>query len=344
MPAGAEVDGNLLINLIRDQGTLEQLSGILRARGLEHSSGNWTAMIDRLRANLKAKKLTPANLADFLAEVEEHGRQHVFLYEVGRGKSVADLFDEDDLRKRLKQARHFPELGKPEFIKSPEAATVVDVRYEMRKKTPTIVIKTVEPREETYNPQESRARGRLTVTYELRTHRAVNVVRISKTGLVELRIYSHSEAGSYEGLANAQWNRIGPIVSKDIFRPLDLGPLRDTLWDPERRKDIQNIFAPRSSDHKNAVGNRIRATATALGGTMFDDVDLAASVDRFHSENSAAQCERATVLLRQEGSDGILSRSLNTLFYGEPNEFTLTAKVTRNEYEYVLDTLLEHNK
>lgn len=339
------MDGNLLINLIRDQGTLEQVSGLLRARGLEHSSGNWTSMIEnRLRANLKAKRLTTADLAEFLAEVEEHGKQHVFLYELARGKSVADLFDAEALRKRLKRAVHFPELGSRLFVESPEVATVVDVRYDMRGNTPALVIKTIEPRDETYNRQETKAGGRLTVTYDLRTHRAVNVVRISKTGLVELRIYSHSEVGSYEGLANAQWTRIGPIVSKDTFRPLDLGPLRDTLWDPKRRKEIQAIFAPRSSDHKNAVGNRIRATATALGGTMFDDLDLAASVDRFNSENSDAQCERATVLLLQEGSDGKLSRSLNTLFYGEPNEFTITAKVTRNEYEYVLDTLLEHNK
>lgn len=103
------------------------------------------------------------------------------------------------------------------------------------------------------------------------------------------------------------------------------------------------MFALRSSDHRNAVGNRIRAAATALDTTMFDDPDLVASMDRFHSAKSDAECERATVSLRQQASDGILGRPVNLLLHGEPNEFTITGKITRREYEYVLDTILKHN-
>jgi hypothetical protein len=340
-----KIDTKLLLRLIRDQGTLEQVSAFLRARGLEHSGGNWNDMIEnRLRTSLDAGKLTLDDFVGLLAEVEEHGRQHVFLYELGRGKSVDELFDESVLRKRLRQTPRFPELGQPSFIESPEQPTVVDVRYEMRGKTACLIIKLVEPRTQPYNRRETEARGRLTVTYDLRRYRAVNVVRIWETGFVDLRVFSHREAISYEGLAQALWGHVSPLVDAGTFRPVNLGSVRDAFWDKNRRKDMQKLFALRSSDHRNAAGNRLRAAATALDSTMFDDPDLVASMDRFHSEKSDAEVERATVSLLQEASNGILSRSVNLLLHGEPNEFTITGKVTRADYEFILDTLLKHNK
>lgn len=340
-----KIDSALLLRLIRDQGTLEQASAILRAKGLEHSGSNWNDMVEhRLGASLNSGKLTQEDLVDILAEVEEHGRQHVFLYELARGQSVTDLFDEAALGRLLKRAPNFPPLGSPSFVESPEEPTIVDVRFDHRGRTPCLVVKIVEPRQQTYNRREAESRGRLTVTYDLRKYRAVNVVRIWKSGFVDLRIFSHRDAMSYDGLATALWGQIGAIARSDMFRPYDLAPLRRAFWDKERRKEIQRMFALRSSDHKNAVGNRIRAAATALDSTMFDDPDLVASMDRFNSTRSDAECERATVALRQEASGGILSRSINLLLHGESNEFTITAKITRSDYEYVLDTILKNNK
>jgi hypothetical protein len=340
-----KIDAALLLRLIRDQGTLEQASSILRARGLEYSGSNWDDMVDRrLLANLKDGKLTEQDLIAILAEVEEHGRQHVFLYELRRGQTVDDLFNEASLRRLLKRSPRFPELGQPSFVESPDNPVIVDVRYEPRGRAACLVIKVVEPREQTYNKQETESGGRRTVTYDVRRYRAVNVVRIWKSGFVDLRIFSHRDAISYEGLAAALWGQIDAVVQEDMFRIYDLAPFRGAFWDKDRREDVRQIFALRSSDHKNAAGNRVRAAATASDTTMFDDPDLIASMDSFNSVRSAAECERATVSLRHEASDGILNRNVNLLLHGETNEFTITSKVTRSEYEFVLGSILKNNK
>ncbi|MCX7321121.1 MAG: hypothetical protein NT113_17100 [Hyphomicrobiales bacterium] len=338
-------DAALLLRLIRDQGTLEQASSILRARGLEHSGSNWDDMIDRrLLASLNDGKLSEQDMIAIFAEVEEHGRQHVFLYELGRGKTIDHLFDKATLRRLLKSSQRFPNLGEPSFVESPETPVIVEVRYETHGEAAFLVIKVVEPREQHYNKQETESGGRRTITFDVRRYRAVNVVRIWKSGLVELRIFSHRDPISYQGLATALWGQIDAVVQQDMFRICDLAPFRGAFWDKDRREDVQKLFALRSSDHKNAAGNRVRAAATASDTTMFDDPDLIASMDSFHSERSAAECERATVALRHEASGGKLNRNVNLLLHGETNEFTITSKVTRSEYEFVLDSILKNNK
>ena len=336
---------DLIFELLKDQGTLEQTSAFLRSKGLAHSANNWEDMIEkRFKPSLKKGKLSTPDLFRLLAEVEEHGRQHIFIYELAKNKSVADLFDKKELNKRIKNANIFPELNKPSLVEKPGDPTVVEIRYESRGNTRCLVMKIVEERFYSYNKRQSESEGKITITYDLRPYRAINLVRIWESGTAEVRIYSHREAMNYLGIANAMWSLIAPIVDSRIFRAAHLDDLRDSFWRKSRRKDIKTQYVLRNSDHKNAAGNRIRASASAIGSTMFLDSELVASVDRFHSTKSRAQCERAAVTLKSKPSGGILSRDVNLLFHGAPNEFTITGKVTRIEYEYIFDTVVNNNK
>jgi hypothetical protein len=344
-PLTEEVNADLLFSLVKDQGTLEQASRFLRSKGLEYSSDSWEQMIEsRLKPSFREGKLTKEDLFTFLAEVEEHGRQHIFIYDLASKKAASELFEPRTLVARIKAVRGLPDLGKPSLVEKPEQPTIVEIRYDSRTDAKCLVIKIVEERFLSYNKRETKSAGRLVITYDLRAYRAVHVVRIWDTGRVEIRVYSHREAIDYQPIAESVRSMLAPLVDTRLFRPLHLDNLRDALWKADRRKEIHKQFVLRNSDHKNAAGNRLRASASAIGTTMFDDADLAASVDRFHSAKSRAQCERAGVALKSKSSGGALSRDVNVLFSGAPNEFTITAKLTRDEYEYVLDAVIHNNK
>ena len=338
------LDIDLLFALLKDQGTLEQAGMFLRSKGLEHSSGNWKDMVDtRLRPAYDEGRLSLDELRQFLGEVEEHGRQHVFLYKLGSGQEIRSLFDEKRLVQAISNSGIVGRLGQASLVNMPDKPTVTEVRYDHRGDVRCLVVKMVETRQTLSNKQESESHGRLVVSYDRRPYRAVNLVRIWSNGRAEVRIFSHRDVMAYERAAENMWTACRPIIEDVNFDPDRLDALRDGLWRKDRRGIVGRKFVLRNSDHKNAAGNRLRASASAVGATMFDDPALVASVDRFHAAKDQVQCERAAVVLRASGSEGELVRDLNLIFHGEPNEFTIAAKVTRSEYEYVLDSINSDN-
>lgn len=348
-PKGMDVDRSLdldlLFELLKDQGTLEQAGMFLRSKGLEHSSGNWKDMVDaRLRPAYEEGKLSLEDLRQFLGEVEEHGRQHVFLYRLKGDQEVAGLFDEQRLNQIIQSSRIVSNLGLASLVNMPDKPTITEVRYDDRGDARCLVVKMVETRQSLSNRQEKESRGKLVVSFDRRPYRAVNLLRICSNGFAEVRIFSHRDVMAYEHAAENMWAACRPLIGNLRFDPDRLDALRDGLWRKERRRAVGRQFALRNTDHKNAAGNRLRASASAVGATMFDDSALAASVDQFHAAKDQVQCERAAVVLRASGSEEKLVRDLNLIFHGAPNEFTIAAKVTRNEYEFVLDAILANNK
>lgn len=343
--ADRSLDLDLLFELLKDQGTLEQAGMFLRSKGLEHSSGNWKDMVDtRLRPAYDEGKLSLDELRQFLGEVEEHGRQHVFLYKLRGGQEIGSLFDEKRLGQAIRSSGIVGGLGQGSLVNMPDKPTVTEVRYDDRGDVRCLVVKLVETRQSLSNKQESESGGKLVVSYDRRPYRAVNLLRIWSDGRAEVRIFSHRDVMAYGRAAENMWAACRPITGNANFDPDRLDALRDGLWRKDRRGAVGTRFVLRNSDHKNAAGNRLRASASGVGATMFDDPVLVASVDRFHAAKDQVQCERAAVVLRASGSEGALVRDLNLIFHGEAHEYTIAAKVTRSEYEYVLDSIIANNE
>nr|WP_319514379.1 hypothetical protein [uncultured Cohaesibacter sp.] len=342
--AHSTVDVEFVLNRLRTQGTLEQASSFLRLKQLAHSASSWDEMADkRIKPNIASGKISTSDLFSLLAEVEEHGRQHIFLFQLANNKSVSCLFNAPDLAKRIASA-NLPNLGVPSIVDDPKGPTIVEIRHDTKGKIQNLIVKIVEERFYSDNRRENSVNGQMVVTYDLHPYRAVHIIRIQENGAAEIRVYSHRETMDYQKTADTLWEIAAPVVDNRIFNPVRLDNFKDGLWNKRKRAGVQKHFSLRNSDHKNAMGNRIRVSAGPVGATMLSDAELVASVDRFHAKRNWVRCERASAILKSEASSGQLSRDVNLLFHGAPNEFTITSKVTRSEYEYILEKVLEANK
>lgn len=332
------MDIETFFRLVERQGTLEQVSNFLRQAGLPFSGGSWKAMIDtRLRPAVADNKLSEDQILDLLRQTEEHGSQHVFLYTLVGKKSVDNLFSQK-LPAILKEAS-FPALGQASIVDMPASPTLVEIRAENTNPR-SIVFKIVEKRSFFDKVSDKQGNGQLVVTYNEVPYRAVNLMRIFEDGRAEIRIQSHTNVYNYGALANGVFNILSPVVEKWHWRDLELEAFKRNLFDPARRTALQSIFGLRHTQHSNLDGTRLTAAAGTPGTSMYDDPELVASVDRFLEKVNHAHCERVAITLKKSNH---FVRPVTLLIGGEVNEFAITSKVSRNEYEYILDSVLKHN-
>ncbi|TBN15914.1 hypothetical protein EYC79_05670 [Agrobacterium cavarae] len=332
------MDIETLFKLIERQGTLEQVSNFLRQLGLPYSGSSWKDMVNlRLRTAVEKGRLTDDQLLDLLRQTEEHGSQHIFLFTLIEGRSVSKLFS-DGLPAVL-SASGFPPLGHVSVVDMPDDPQIVEVREEFGEAR-TLVFKIVEQRSSFEKVSDQNDNGQKVVTYSEIPYRAVNIMRISEDGRAEIRLQSHSDAISYNGIAEATFKILSPIINRLDWKDDKLDKFKNSLLDISKRSSMSEVFGLRHTQLTNIEGTRLSAAAGLPGASMYDDTEVVASVDRFLEKENHAHCDRASVSVKKRGT---LSRSINLVVSGEPNEFAITSKVSKSEYDYILNAVLEHN-
>lgn len=333
------MDLNTMYGLIKRQGTLEQVSNFLRARNLPHSGGSWAQMVDaRLKKAVAAQLLSDFDVLDLLRQTEEHGSQHIFLYTLVPGRNVDALFDARFPQRLV--AAGLPALGTTSIVDMPDKPTVVEVRMDQVDGVKSVVFKIVDKRSSLDRVSDTSKDGQFIVTYNEIPYRAVNIMRITADGRAEIRVQSHSDAISYSGLTEAVFSILKSVVDRLDWKDEKLDKFKDALLDAKRRTVIMSKFGLRHTQHTNTDGTRLTASAGIPGASMYDDTEVVASVDRFLSKKGHAHCDRASVTMRKGGS---LSRDVGLVVSGDANEFAITSKVSRAEYEAILRAVVEHN-
>lgn len=170
-----------LLRLIRDAGTLDVMREFLKKRNIPSTAGSWDLMIsDRIEPALEAGQLTEKVLLELLRDLEEHGRQHTFVY---RPKSGIRLPDDSALRRWLGDIGSPDLVGNPRLAEKPAKPVISDVRRE----DGVLVIKVVETREFRDRLKEEVRGNQVVVTYNVEMVRAVNIVRFHANGLLVSR-------------------------------------------------------------------------------------------------------------------------------------------------------------
>lgn len=118
-----------IFRLIEGATSQDLVRDFLRARDLAVSAKNWDDLYQRrIHPALLEGTVTVDALRGLLREVEESGRQHVFLYRCPPERSRALLGDA-----RVRHAVRDMELGdimtRPLDLELPDEPTIVDVRY-----------------------------------------------------------------------------------------------------------------------------------------------------------------------------------------------------------------------
>ncbi|AUQ48376.1 hypothetical protein PhaeoP83_00052 [Phaeobacter inhibens] len=333
-----DVTAEQIFEILPSQATLEQTKAFLSERKMSFSGGSWQFMINqRLKPALEQKKITLPELMNFLSSAEEHGKQHVLLYKANKTE-VSRIFNTNHIESTCFDSEELPPFNSRSFVGIPKLPTVSEVRKDFIGSEEAIVIKIVEKRHirDESSFKEWEQDGKLFTSVDTKPYRAANIVRISESGLCEVRIFSHMDAFEYETEARALLNSLSPLIEGSNFKPYSLRQARHYVCDPKHRASVAKVFDLKHTDHLDLANGRIRPSVSGFGNSMLDNPTVTAAMDAFQS--SEGTVHKAGLNVRP---NGVLRRGLNLGLSGADNEFFLTSKVTREEYEYVFRSLLD---
>lgn len=334
----SELNADEIFSILPSQATLEQAKTFLAARNLSYSAGSWSFMIEqRIKPAIVEGKLSLVEIADLLAQAEEHGKQHVLLYKLNP-KNTASIFSPGHVAAICASEPKFPPFNQRRIIDIPEKPTIVEIREDSAGDEAAIVVKSIEKRyvrdENSFKQWEDG--GKLYTSVDTRPYRAANVVRIRKSGLCEVRIHSHMDAYEYEIEARGLLNSLDPLIAASVCNPYSLRGARHYVCDPKHRKSAMEVFDLKHTEHLDLTDGRLRPSVSGPGFSMLTNTAITEAMDAF--QRSEGTVQRAGLNVRP---GKFLRRGLNLGLSGADNEFFLTAKITRAEYEYVLETVLE---
>ncbi len=124
MPPSRDIQ--TILGLLRDYTTLPRVQRFLAERQLQRTAASWKELVDeRISPALDKGSISRDDLLNLLRESEEHGQQHVFLYQTTKAATLLNAARiAGELRKRGLEG--LPQ--QPRVLNKPASATVVDAR------------------------------------------------------------------------------------------------------------------------------------------------------------------------------------------------------------------------
>jgi hypothetical protein len=336
----------LLFKLLKENATLGEVSQFLKGRGLHYSAGSWEYLFEnRLVSAVESGKLTREDLIDLLRLSEEHGKQHIFLYKCTRAEAAA-LQDAPRVNALLTTMALSGVKAKPRILDQPRHLTVTDVRWEGEPGQQSFVFKVVKQRKHTEFVGEFEQDGFLVRRYRQTTIRAVNLFKLSPEGMLELRIFSHTNSSDYRSDALEMWQVVGEILPRAQFTEFSIADAKTTLW--AQRSSIKDIVSFSDSRLTNSKGTRLLAATATEEVSLYDDDGATESIEVFLRHN--AHCESLNIWWlapRTENGDvdstKLPSRDTHMMLPRSVNEFALPSKCTEDDYEYAFSQLRKFN-
>ncbi len=329
----------LLFKLLQENASLRQVSEFLRARNLPASAGSWDFMIDeRLKPALEEEDLTQDDVVELLRVTEEHGRQHVFLYTCPASKAK-ELMQPDRVRKVLRALDAESLLDKPRLVDQPQSPTLVEVRWDGPADEQSLVVKIVEQRTyQVFVGEEERVGGRTIREYQDEKVRAVNLFKLHPDGLLELRIQSHRNTSEYKEDVERFWTLIGALLPGKAFAEVPLSKAKQGLW--EKREELKGVVRYSGAQLRDSKKTVLTAATGTASANLSEDEGAAKSLDQFLEHD--AYCDGSNIWWLP--NSGVPSTDLHVLLSGLINEFAVTMKCSKEDYEYALSQLRQHNK
>ncbi|MCF7817104.1 MAG: hypothetical protein K9M54_04415 [Kiritimatiellales bacterium] len=335
----SEVD--LLLSLLQVATSISVVSAFLKSKNLTHSAGSWDALIEtRIRPHLTARKIQISDLRNLLAEVEEYGRSHIFLFDYANG-DVAKLMDQDSIREICKQ-RGLDILDHPITLGCPTTPSLSEIRFEESPSgSKQIVFKVVETRVEQKYRGERREGELLIKEWEVNEIRAVNIALLHESGLLEVRIQSDRGSNYQDALSRFWGTGLRHFLPRHDFSRHPLGIAKARLW--AERMDLREKIRFTDASAKNTCGTTLKISRSTLetpdgrvAADLVDDHGADVSMTSFLRE-AGSYCAESNIWWLK--NDGRLSKELHMLLSGENNEFAIPANCTKADYGYVLNEL-----
>lgn len=310
---------------------------VLKAAGVPSTVQNWGSLLDsRIEPAIREGKLSVKALIDLLAQSEEHGQQHIFLYKADAG-AMATLLDVN--RAGSWARKHGLALGTTNLHDLPNAPTIASVRFEKRAGLDCLVVKVIEKRIWKKFMGETTSGNLITRTWERVEDRAVNIARLGAEGTLELRVYSQKNTSKYGDDLAQFWALLSGLLPKGAFNEFSLGKAKDKLW--SKRKELRNEIRYSDSVLRNENGTVITAASSSEKKSLYDDESAGETVDTFMK--GTGYCDNSNVwwIGRDNGRP---SKDIHVHLAGEINEFAIPGHCSKKDYDFVLSRILSHGR
>lgn len=329
----------LIVDLLSQTTSLLVVSEFLKSKGLPHSAGSWDNVLNkRILPAIANHHITNDDLVTLLRSVEECGHQHVFLYKCPRN-TAPGLMDKVRISSALKKMGLEDLLEAPRVLEQPPEPQVVDVRWETANVDLSLTIKEINTRKFKKFIGTEQHDGRIHEIYGIVEERAVNLAKIHKDGLLEIRIASISSNTKYATEIHRFLNHISSIIPIDAFSELSLSNVKDRLW--TERASLQKFIRYSDSTVRDEAGNILRAVTGSVKTDLSANPAVGQSLDYLLDQDKNAYCEGANIWFKQSND---ISIETHVLLTGDSNEFVLPGHCSEGDYNHVLSQLRYFNQ
>ena len=141
---------------------------------------------------------------------------------------------------------------------------------------------------------------------------------------------------SYDGVAAAAIKFCGNLINGQDFGKLSLGSVKNFFADPKKRNIVAERYEVAEADLKNQLGEKVLPSTRPGRGGLLASANLIGILDHFNKNvNDDPYCERVRYLLRKGDQ-----RTIPVIITEKINEIIMTANLSGEEYNYVIDDLL----
>lgn len=335
------VSQSKLLDALENAATLGIVRSFLKSKGLPSSAESWKVMrSERLVPALRDALLTIDELLGLVRECEEHGRQHVFLYDVGRN-AAGSACDQTRVEAALRRNDLAALLQTPRLVNVPSKLEIVDVRRETVGREASLVVKAVDVRTH-WEPREPVIKSStMTRKWDLVKERAVNILRVRASGLVEARIYRQKNSTNYAAPLEAFFELIHDVAGipkLPKLPPLSIAKAKAYIFD--HGKELVGKIDTAQFRAKNQYGIENRITAGSPDGSLADDPGAVEGLSAFLAEHGQHTGTFATWRALEGDAE---SEDIFVSLVGAPHEFAIGHRCREVAYGRVLDDILRFN-
>jgi hypothetical protein len=333
-----------IFDLIRQHTSQAVVRDFLKIHKAAYSATSWDLLGVRVQSALTEELISKVDLYHLLCDVEEHGRQRVYVFQRNPAQA-AKMFEPATLEAALKSAGLAALRNKPRVqADPPKQPTLVDVR--VSDDGDSLVLKFIEGRKRYLLVEEGeeaarseRNKRQWVKRWDIKESRAVNVVKLRADGLCEIRIALGAD--DYEAAIGKLKADTAGMVPWDKFSEVSLSKVKQALW--KQRDALETIL---SFSNSNLRDDKSGVTMTAATGRIEDDIRQSSGAERALQLflDSGAHVEGSSIYFKPQGDPPTPARILHVVIQGNVNEFAIPVQCGIKDHEYVLEQLRRHNR
>lgn len=328
---------NRALAAIKNGTSIGAVSAYLRRRKVPHSANSWDQLVDqRIRPALGSGRLTDSDIRELLREAEDFGHQHVFFFDASKQHpDAAGIVKAEKIKRYIRKRGWEGLIDSVRVLGLPSGTEPVDIHFDGT----YAAFKFVERRTIIVQTRQETANGYL-VTRTPETVRAVSLLTVFDSGLLEIRTQSITGTPDYRAIANDIWGQVSDYFQGMHYGEMDLSRLR-------RRFVVNPSEAVRSIVRvRRAMGSDSDGTKfdVAMGDPHGDLLQSDAGVRGLSAMGGVASTRlghTSVGFLPQVG--GVPHRELGVFLLPGVNEIRVLPNCTRAEYEYIRGQIAKYS-